>query len=306
MGYYAKPEKQAQRVIRWGLALGSGRRDNKSPGLIHSLSTANAYRSALTTFCRWIQENQLGNLVQANVKTCSRFLEERAVRVGQKTLDRDRQAIQYLLTRTTSTNVRLPRIKSTYAGGRHLAQQSRAYTKDQVEFICSNMSARSALAARVAYAAGLRGHELYTLKRRSERAPSAHRKWSKERFFGRGGVVYTVKGKGGLVREVIIPGPLAKELELRRLAEPVTLRNRGINHQQHYDITAGQSFSHIFTKASVKHLGWSTGAHGLRHGYAQVRMDELHTGRFTRQERMEIVSQELGHFRPDIVKAYLR
>ena len=306
MGYYAKPEKQAQRVIRWGLALGSGRRDNKNPGLIHSLSTANAYRSALTTFCRWIQENQLGNLVQVNVKTCSRFLEERAGMVGQKTLDRDRQAIQYLLTRTTSTNVRLPRIKSTYAGGRHLAQQSRAYTKDQVEFICSNMSARSALATRVAYAAGLRGHELYTLKRRSERAPSVHRKWSKERFAGRWGVVYTVKGKGGLVREVIIPGQLAKELELRRLDEPVTLRNRGINHQQHYDITAGQSFSHIFTKASVKHLGWSTGAHGLRHGYAQVRMDELHTGRFTRQERMEIVSQELGHFRPDIVKAYLR
>ena len=107
-------------------------------------------------------------------------------------------------------------------------------------------------------------------------------------------------------REVLIPVPLAKELELRHLQEPVTLRNRGINHQQHYDITAGQSFSHIFTEASVKYLGWSTGAHGLRHGYAQMRMDELHTGRFTRQERMEIVSQELGHFRPDIVKAYLR
>ena len=228
-------------VIRWGLALGSGRRDNKSPALIHSISTANAYRSALTTFCRWIQENQLGNLVQANVKTCSRFLEERAGQVGQKTLDRDRQAIQYLLTRTTSTNVRQPRIKSTYAGGRHLAQQSRAYTKDQVEFIFSNMSARSALATRVAYAAGLRGHELYTLRRRLERAPSVHRKWSKERFSGRWGVVYTVKGKGGLVREVLLPAQLAKELELRRLAEPVTLRNRGINHQQHYDITAGKA-----------------------------------------------------------------
>ena len=36
----------------------------KRPGQIHSLSTASAYRSALTTFCRWIQENQLGNLVQ--------------------------------------------------------------------------------------------------------------------------------------------------------------------------------------------------------------------------------------------------
>ena len=306
MGYYAKPESQAQRVIGWGLALGSGRRNNKSPALIHSLSTANAYRSALTTFCRWIQKNQLGNLIQVNVKTCSSFLEERAGQVGQKTLDRDRQAIQYLLGRTTKMNIRLPRIKSTYSGGRHFAQQSRAYTREQVEFICSNLSGRSALATRIAYAAGLRGHELYSLRRRSERVPSAHRKWSKDRFVGRAGIVYTVKGKGGLVREVIIPTQLAKELELRRLPEPVTLRNRGINHQQHYDITAGQSFSHIFTKASVKFLGWSTGAYGLRYGYAQVRMDELHTGRFNRQERMEIVSQELGHFRPDIVKAYLR
>ena len=306
MGYYAKPEKQAQRVISWGLALGTGRRNNKSPAQIHSISTANAYRSALTTFCRWIQKNRLGNLIQVNVKTCSSFLEERAGQVGQKTLDRDRQAIQYLLGRTTRMKILLPRIKSTYSGGRHLAKQSRAYTRDQVDFISSKLSRRSALATRIAYAAGLRGHELYSLQRRSERGPSVHRKWSKDRFLGRAGVVYTVKGKGGLVREVLIPAQLAKELELRRLPEPVTLRNRGINHQQHYDITAGQSFSHIFTKASVKHLGWSTGAHGLRHGYAQARMDELHTGKFTRQERMKIVSQELGHFRPDIVKAYLR
>ena len=252
MGYYAKPESQAQRVIRWGLALGSGRRNDKSPAHIHSISTANAYRSALTTFCRWIQKRQLGNLMQANVKICSTFLEERAGQVGQKTLDRDRQAIQYLLTRTTRMEIRLPRIKSTYSGGRGLAKQSRAYTRDQVEFICSNMSERSALATRIAYAAGLRGHELYTLQRRSERRPSAHRKWSKDRFVGREGVVYTVKGKGGLVREVIIPTQLAKELELRRLSEPVTLRNRGINHQQHYHITAGQSFSHIFTKWNYK------------------------------------------------------
>ena len=96
--------------------------------------------------------------------------------VGQKTLDRDRQAIQYLLGRTTKMKILLPRTKSTYSGGRHLAKQSRAYTRDQVEFICSNLSGRSALATRIAYAAGLRGHELYTLKRRSERVPSAHRK----------------------------------------------------------------------------------------------------------------------------------
>ena len=82
------------------------------------------------------------------------------------------------------------------------------------------------------------------------------------------------------------------------MPEPVILRNRGINHQQHYEITAGQRFTHVFTKTSVKRLGWSTGAHGLSHGYAQVRMDELHTGKFTRQE--------LGYFRQDIVKVYIR
>ena len=123
MGYYAKPEKQAQRVISWGLALGFGRRNYKSPALIHSISTANSYRSALTTFCRWIQKNRLGNLIQVNVKTCSTFLEERAGQVGQKTLDRDRQAIQYLLGRTTRMKILLPRIKSTYSGG-HTSQNS--------------------------------------------------------------------------------------------------------------------------------------------------------------------------------------
>ncbi len=36
-----------------------------------------------------------------------------------------------------------------------------------------------------------------------------------------------------------------------------------------------QSFSNIFSRDAIKHLGWSEGAHGLRHSYAQQRMDEL-------------------------------
>ena len=41
----------------------------------------------------------------------------------------------------------------------------------------------------------------------------------KRKELGRDGVVYTVKGKGWLVREVIIPTHLTKELELRRLPD---------------------------------------------------------------------------------------
>ena len=48
------------------------------------------------------------------------------------------------------------------------------------------------------------------------------------------------------------------------------------------------------------------GLHGLRHGYAQDRMAELTRLGLSSKHRLLIVSQELGHFRPEIVTAYLR
>ncbi|MDF5425801.1 site-specific integrase, partial [Vibrio parahaemolyticus] len=50
---------------------------------------------------------------------------------------------------------------------------------------------------------------------------------------------------------------------------------------------------------------WSTGAHGLRHSYAQERMSELQKN-MTYEKALEVVSQEMGHFRPDITEVYLR
>ncbi|KAG1682859.1 Valine--tRNA ligase [Nymphon striatum] len=47
-------------------------------------------------------------------------------------------------------------------------------------------------------------------------------------------------------------------------------------------------------------------AHGLRHSYAQERMGELRSQGLTREYALEIVSQELEHFRPDITEIYLR
>ncbi len=46
--------------------------------------------------------------------------------------------------------------------------------------------------------------------------------------------------------------------------------------------------------------------HGLRHGYAQDRMAELTRLGLSSKHRLLIVSQELGHFRPEIVTTYLR
>ena len=98
------------------------------------------------------------------------------------------------------------------------------------------------------------------------------------------------------MREVLIPFQLARELESRRLTQPKVVTDRGIRYTSQYDISAGMYFSRIFTETSKKALRWSTGAHGLRHAYVHDRLIELAELGHTREMRMTLVSQELGHF----------
>ena len=298
-------EKQAAYIVRRGLALGKPRHKNRNDGLIHSIGTGRAYQQALTLFCRWIQNRKSGDLFNIRVKTALEYLDERKVYVGQKTIDRDRQAVQFLL-RQTGSNVKLQRVFTTYEGGRNLAKESRGYTQDQVNAIAQRQSSRTGLATRIAYTAGLRAHELLTIQPKQDQPVSSHRNWSNNRFSGRDGKAYTVVGKGGLIREIRIPTPLAIELEKVRFTEPRKTIDRNIIYYQHYDVSGGMYFSHVFSKTSKAVLGWSVGAHGLRHGYAQDRMSELLQIGYSRAERLEVISQELGHFRPGIVTEYLR
>ncbi|MDQ6995347.1 MAG: site-specific integrase, partial [Mariprofundaceae bacterium] len=77
------------------------------------------------------------------------------------------------------------------------------------------------------------------------------------------------------------------------------------NYSQNYNIGAGHAFSASFSRASTVALGRSNGAHGLRHSYAQNRMNEL-KNTHSYKESLTIVSQEMGHFRPEITEVYLR
>ena len=128
---------------------------------------------------------------------------------------------------------------------------------------------------------------------------------SDSKFAGRPGRDYTVVGKGGLVRVVRLPDHLAQRLEARRLDEPVRVTDRGIHYLSRYDVAGGTPWSVSFSGASKRALGWTTGAHGARHAYAQERMAELQRMLFC-ADALETVSQELGHFRPEITETYLR
>ena len=296
MPRFRAPQAQAEHAVACKLALGTGRHDHRNDGRIHSLGTARGYGQALKGFADYLREHRLGDLPGATDQEARQYLAERSHQVGQKTLDLDRQAIQMHL------GLRLEVVRSD----RESALSTRSYTPAQVARIASAQSEANGLATRLAYHAGLRAHELLTLRPAGERSASGHRQWSADRFAGREGVRYTVVGKGGLVREVLLTRELAVAVEARRLEEPRLVVDRGVQYVQCYTIGGGRSWSQSFSSASRRELGFSNGGHGLRHSYVQERMDELQRRGMAYEQARATVAQEVGHFAGETTEAYLR
>ncbi len=299
--------KQAEGILKRHLALTSrhavkealGIRGSQTTGQIHSVRTHQKYRDALTQAGEWARaETGLGRLDDLPVATAQAYLEARAAAgIGQKQLDADRNAVQFVTGRDSLERV-LALNPTTL--------RARAYTAEQAAAIAARQTAPHALSTQIAFRAGLRAHELLTLQPVGEQRASGHRQWRPERFAGRDGVRYVVTGKGGLRREVLLDRELATRLEARRLDTPRAVTDRGVHYVQHYDIGGGHRWSQSVSEAAERALGRSTGAHGLRHSYAQARMGELQDLGKPYALAREIVSQELGHFRAEVVETYLR
>ena len=237
---------------------------------IKSVGTARGYTNCLKKVARYVNQQFNISLRELTPEQAKQYLDVRSEEVGQKTLDQERQAIQAMMLNVTKTlditdkKDRLSFIKSA----KDEIEKSRAYTSQQVSMIASAQSEKHALATQISYAAGLRAHELYTLK------PLEHREvvYRQEReetkntlFNARNGMRYTVVGKGGLEREVLIPVHLVEKLESRRFAEPQKVKDRGIFYRSHYNIGGGNNWSSSFSAASKRTLFRSSGAHGVRH-----------------------------------------
>lgn len=296
MPSFRSPKAQAEHAVSRKIALGTGRHDHQNDGRIHSLGTARGYGQALKGFADYLHQHRLGDLHSATEQEARHYLAERSEVVGQKTLDLDRQAIQ----------IHLGQRLEIVCSSKESTLSTRSYTLAQVERIAHAQGEANSLATRLTYQAGLRAHELLTLRPAGERAASGHRQWSAERFTGREGDRYTVVGKGGLVREVVLSRELATALEDRRLEKPRLVIDRGVRYSQHYDIGGGRTWSQSFSSASKRELGFSNGAHGLRHSYAQERMAELQQQGMRYDQAKATVAQEVGHFDKDTTEAYLR
>lgn len=302
MGRFRSADSQARHAVSQKLSIGKpSHGKNGKDGRIHSLGTARTYTDSLKGVAEFIADHGMDmtgkGLASLSKETAEAYLEHRSQEVGQKQLDKDRQAMQTLL------GEKLVVIKSEL----DQVLESRAYTHDQIQLVVAAQTRKHGIASRIAADAGLRAHELLTLLPVQERALSGHRCWTDDRFAGRGDASrYTVAGKGGLVREVAIAIDLANKLELLRLVEPRLVTDREIRYEQHYDIGGGKRWSDSFSKAAKRELGWSSGAHGVRHTYAQQRMKVLQSQGKNYELALSIVSQEMGHFRSDITEVYLR
>jgi len=296
MPKFRSARAQADHAVSKKVALKKARHNHKQDRQIHSVGTARNYSQALKKFAQYLQDHRMGDLSSATSIEACQYLQNRALLVAQKTLDLDRQAIQLKL------GEKLEVVKSQ----KETRLTTRSYTAVQINRIAAAQTDINSLSTRIAYAAGLRAHELLTLQPISERKASTHREWKAERFYGRTGTRYTVVGKGGLIREVLIPGELATLLEDKRLPELRHVADRGVNYIQLYDIGGGQAWSQSFSAASKRELGFSNGAHGVRHSYAQERMEELQNSGMPCAAAKATIAQELGHFDKKTTEAYFR
>lgn len=310
---WAKADKQAASVMK-----------ELQGSVIESVRSVSNYEAALTNVAQYLKDEHkagrdAGTLRDLTPEKAVEYLEWRSEQpqkldgsdeklVGQKTLDQERQAIQLMQRHVTGQlpeNGRLTVVKSE----KEQILKSRSYSTEQISAIIERQTEKNALPSQLAHSAGLRAHELFTLRPASEQ-PADLRPSRDEKFRVReAGERYTVQGKGGLTREISIPRDLAQRLEATRLSEPRHMKDRGeggVDYQQHYAINAGQRWSSSWSQASNAALGWSNGGHGLRHSYAQERMGELQRDGLHYNDALETVSQEMGHFRTTITEVYLR
>ena len=163
--------------------------------------------------------------------------------------------------------------------------------------IAARQDDRNALATGTVHAAGIRAHALLTLGRPDEQPPDDRR--ARSRLTGTAAEGMKFAGRGGLDRDVLLP----HRLEERRLDVPERAVDLGVRYLQRYDVVVGHAFSMSFARASMEALGKSRGAHELRHSYAQERMREL-MHHAEHALALAIVSEEMGHLRPDITWTY--
>ena len=294
------PKIAAQKLVQANVEHGLSRHCAPQIALtkVTSVSSEKAHVSALTLYAKWLLVTTGRHLRNSSRFFATQYLQHIAQSKKQASISLARQAI--------NLHLHIDRPISHVVSAVPTVPMNRAYSHDEVVYLCHEASPRLSLSIAIAAAAGLRGMELVSIAPMPARVISP-RDWHAGLFSGREKEVrYSVHGKGGLVREVRLPTYLSAKLEMFRRAQPLRVSHRGAHLTSYFDLIGGHAFSSQFGRLSKRLFHWSLGGHGLRHFFAQRRRDQLLWHAFSFEDSLSILSQELGHFSSKNTFAYLR
>lgn len=299
-------KSKSRKVVANHTTHGSTKEAAKKLKKIASIGAERNYRQCYKNYLDYCDMNNIQSDFRGDIKYLTQYLMERSVLLKQKTLNQMRQSLQLVFQQ------KIPIIKSSMT----TIINKRSYTEEEVNLIISKQNDLNGFTSKLAWHTGIRAHEAATILPLEEQGASKHRDWDTRLFTGMEEYrLYTICGKGGLIRCCAIPIWLSIELESRRRA-PKMVTDREIIYESHYEIGSGQSWSQSFSHASKNVLGFSYGAHGLRFSYCKRRLKELLVAfksnkdksgsSSTIEDALKVLSQEVGHFRIDILFYYLR
>ena len=302
------PRRQALQLLGKYLATGKSRHKHREQKWLHGRRTIDHYRQVLTRASQWMIDNGYPRgLENIDEKLFGHFLQQRASRLTQDGLNYESAIVRRIvpqlrdMERPRVVALKEPTSRST---------ENRANTLGEAQAIIDRLDPDDALSACLVANTAVRVSEPPTLADPRDRPPSRHRTWSAERYDGMGpGGEYTVIGKGGLVMPIWVPQHLVRAIEAKRLPVPVWEKDhRGTWFRRYFDLPGGSAFGKRYAVASKAVVGerGHKGVHGLRHMFAQIRLVyHMDQGRSYKEAR-RLVSQQVGHFRDQITKTYLR
>lgn len=298
------PCKKAKRVGAGALARrltagvtrhGTTKRQPGSDQVIRSVGTERVTRAGIKLYIRWLRSKGK-DWHEQTMDDVTDYLDYRATRVEQTTLDGDRLALSRVLREKIQYVVScLPRDRPP-----------RALQPIHVEALLLSAHEDLRLSIELCLRSGLRAMELLTLAPTNLLSEDT-RPWHPMRFHGRDNYRYfTVVGKGQLKRLVAVPPEIADRLDAKRLVRPERFTDRECHGIRYFDLVGGHEASYRFSKLSLETLGFSTGLHGLRHTFSQTRVVELQLAGVAWKEAVRALSCELGHFSTANTMTYLR
>jgi len=263
---------------------------------IHSIGSQRIFVNNIVSFARFLEVNRAGNLKCFPPDAAETYLYARSLRIGESQLESDRWALQIL------TGRRLPRFKSA----RPQQLKPRAYTAEQIAAVTRHQTPLYAFSTWLAAANGLRTMELITIGPLELQPPDLRPVPVYLHAYLPEGVLYSVRGKGRLIRTILVAMPFVDFLESRRRPAPIRVLHEGRHLTSYYDIPGGKRWAASFSQACRRTFGDTAGAHGLRHTYTQERIDTLLGNDIPETHARKAVSVEIGHFRQDVIDLYLR